>query len=173
MGAARSRDADSQAAPVHRDSTSFPQPLLVSACLPRSTRAAAQHTPRNVGSRPSALGPPTGALVIAIILDASASISWPQEIPSRKQGPNRAGQHGVSRTPASGGANAPAQRQMTLIRGNGVRVAAKHQCDVRTEPQPDRLGDFCQISYHLTCLDARLRCRTGSHIARLCSCWCS
>ena len=32
---------------------------------------------------------------------------------------------------------------------------------------------FCQISYQLTCLDARRLCRTGSHMARLCSCRCS
>ena len=35
------------------------------------------------------------------------------------------------------------------------------------------LGDFCQISYPLTCLDTRLLCRTSSLIARLCSCRCS
>ena len=34
----------------------------------------------------------------------------------------------------------------------------------------ETLGDFCQISYQLTCPDARLHCRAGSHIARLCSC---
>jgi hypothetical protein len=28
---------------------------------------------------------------------------------------------------------------MTLMRGNGVRAAAKHQSDVRAEPQPDRV----------------------------------
>ncbi len=32
------------------------------------------------------------------------------------------------------------------------------------------LGDFCQISCQLTCLDARLPCRTANHMARLCSC---
>jgi hypothetical protein len=37
----------------------------------------------------------------------------------------------------------------------------------------EHLGSFCQISYRLTCLDARLLCRAGSHIARLCSCRCS
>ena len=32
-------------------------------------------------------------------------------------------------------------------------------------PLPLTLGDFCQLSYHLTCLDARLGCLAGGHIA--------
>lgn len=35
------------------------------------------------------------------------------------------------------------------------------------------LGDFCQSSYPLACLEARLTCRTDGHIAWLCSRRCS
>jgi hypothetical protein len=33
------------------------------------------------------------------------------------------------------------------------------------------LGDFCQITYHLTCLLARLPRRGNSYIVRLCACF--
>jgi TRAP-type uncharacterized transport system substrate-binding protein len=36
---------------------------------------------------------------------------------------------------------------------------------VATEGSTENVGDFCQLAYHLTCLDARLRCRAGGHRA--------
>ena len=37
-------------------------------------------------------------------------------------------------------------------------------------PRRSGIGDFCQRTYHLARLLARLRCRASSHIAGLCSC---
>ena len=37
-------------------------------------------------------------------------------------------------------------------------------------PEPRYQGDFCQITYRLACLFARLRCRDNSFIVRLCAC---
>ncbi len=50
-------------------------------------------------------------------------------------------------------------------RGNGVRTLLCYR-----RKRCAYLVDFCQITYHLACLFARLLCRGNSYIVRLCAC---